>query len=1055
MFWKILKIEPTTDRNAIRAAYRQLLADTNPEDKPEEFKQLREAYEQALAYAAEHGEDREMTPVEKWQDELATLYDDFQRRISVSQWQKLLNERVCQSIDTRMECEDALLRFLMGSYLLPHEVWVYLDSQFSWKQRVDELYERYPRDFIDYAVINGINFDDALPMDMFSPGVDGEACQNYINLYFKIYDSEDSEKGKQAGQQMLALPESHPYGSARMLVVRIDEGDQAALDELVDLQKQYPENLHIGNLLLRCLVSAGRYEEGLTLSRQLKQVDPDNFMVRWHEANCLFATGSHHDAVEILNSLLRESGANAQTQYDINNKRREWNETIIRELQEKLTENPDDDSLRSDLGWAYLENDMNEEAREVIERLSEDYEDRFDYYNINSSLAMSFEQFEKAIPLLEKLAEVASGLPEDSEKNINRRKRVGEVWMRIGYCHYRLKEEEKAMEAFDKALQDPLHRTEALTHLAQISLNSHKYDQTVDYCQQLVREYPAGYQGYMLMALALFHQYNDREAYNAVNHALDLCRNDITIYTLKARIMIRNDGLDGAREIIDFLLKNDLQDDPSVLFIQGLLAEEEKNNAEAIEFYEKSLKALDGRETDYEYGAELLYNYLCLKGKVLDTSRKEDLQQLLQISDRGLKCHQTHYGLLDYKAWVLMRMQDYPAAQEIYLRLLEYPSHSGSVEYNLGRIEYQELEKNADKALDYFLKAIEMDGGASCHFYAGMCLLYMFRFDEAEQQFLTLKEKEPEEVDAPYRLSFVYAMKGELEKALEQADEAIEKAEKIQAKKPHQYYVRKATILRKMQRYEEAVETVRQAMNKYDYPYGNRLIFQIYAQGGQLKKAEEHLKQWARKNRTDSEMNDSQIQLRMYRNDFRAANAYYVLHAEHLDADRSLELQQIFAEARGDYKAQVRHTEKWIKYRREHDGSDFSRLEGTLSQAYWQLGDQENARLHALEALKEIDEKLAEHEPERLLFMARKIRILALLGRKEEMEKLIEECRKTPFCQFCPEHRCKDVDIFAMEACEILGEPQKAYELACQGKLDHPDEEDFIIAANRLEKKVK
>ena len=210
MFWKILKIEPTTDRNAIRAAYRQLLADTNPEDKPEEFKQLREAYEQALAYAAEHGEDREMTPVEKWQDELAALYDDFQRRISVSQWQKLLNERVCQSIDTRMECEDALLRFLMGSYLLPHEVWVYLDSQFSWKQRVDELYERYPRDFIDYAVINGINFDDALPMDMFSPGVDGEACQNYINLYFKIYDREDSEKGNRPVSRCWRFPKAIP-----------------------------------------------------------------------------------------------------------------------------------------------------------------------------------------------------------------------------------------------------------------------------------------------------------------------------------------------------------------------------------------------------------------------------------------------------------------------------------------------------------------------------------------------------------------------------------------------------------------------------------------------------------------------------------------------------------------------------------------------------------------------------------------------------------------------------------------------------------------------------
>ena len=143
MFWKILKIEPTTDRKAIRDAYRTLLSDTNPEDKPEEFKQLREAYEQAMAYAEEHQENREKTPVELWQEELSALYDDFQRRIRLSEWQKLLTEKVCLSIDTRMECEEALLKFLMDTYLLPHEVWVYLDSQFSWKDRVEELYEKY------------------------------------------------------------------------------------------------------------------------------------------------------------------------------------------------------------------------------------------------------------------------------------------------------------------------------------------------------------------------------------------------------------------------------------------------------------------------------------------------------------------------------------------------------------------------------------------------------------------------------------------------------------------------------------------------------------------------------------------------------------------------------------------------------------------------------------------------------------------------------------------------------------------------------------------------
>ena len=51
MDWFILGIQPTKDKKVIADAYRQKLRQTNPEDKPEEFKALRLAYEEALVYA--------------------------------------------------------------------------------------------------------------------------------------------------------------------------------------------------------------------------------------------------------------------------------------------------------------------------------------------------------------------------------------------------------------------------------------------------------------------------------------------------------------------------------------------------------------------------------------------------------------------------------------------------------------------------------------------------------------------------------------------------------------------------------------------------------------------------------------------------------------------------------------------------------------------------------------------------------------------------------------------------------------------------------------------
>ena len=50
-YWDILGLAPTKDLGAIRRAYAAAAAQYNPEDHPEEFLAVRQAYEQAAAYA--------------------------------------------------------------------------------------------------------------------------------------------------------------------------------------------------------------------------------------------------------------------------------------------------------------------------------------------------------------------------------------------------------------------------------------------------------------------------------------------------------------------------------------------------------------------------------------------------------------------------------------------------------------------------------------------------------------------------------------------------------------------------------------------------------------------------------------------------------------------------------------------------------------------------------------------------------------------------------------------------------------------------------------------
>jgi len=93
MNWSLLGIAPTKDKKEITAAYRSQLAHTNPEDKPEEFKALRAAYEEALALAdkADEMPARDESPVGLWMERIRALYGDFSARIRAENYSKSKN----------------------------------------------------------------------------------------------------------------------------------------------------------------------------------------------------------------------------------------------------------------------------------------------------------------------------------------------------------------------------------------------------------------------------------------------------------------------------------------------------------------------------------------------------------------------------------------------------------------------------------------------------------------------------------------------------------------------------------------------------------------------------------------------------------------------------------------------------------------------------------------------------------------------------------------------------------------------------------------------------
>ena len=95
MILQILGIGELTDEGSVKAAYLAKLKTANPEDDPEGFRRIRQAYEVALEFLrAREEETEEKTYMDLWLDRVDQVYRDFTVRGHVEAWEELLEDPV-------------------------------------------------------------------------------------------------------------------------------------------------------------------------------------------------------------------------------------------------------------------------------------------------------------------------------------------------------------------------------------------------------------------------------------------------------------------------------------------------------------------------------------------------------------------------------------------------------------------------------------------------------------------------------------------------------------------------------------------------------------------------------------------------------------------------------------------------------------------------------------------------------------------------------------------------------------------------------------------------
>lgn len=154
--FQILGIEMTKDERSIKNAYRERLAVTNPEDNPEGFKRLREAYEEACRLARESDEpteeQRDETASGIWVEKAAAVYGNMRSRRDTKAWEELFADDCFLSLEEEENCRIKLLRFIMDHFRLPGDVWKLLDKKLDITAGAAALREKFPADFIRYIL---------------------------------------------------------------------------------------------------------------------------------------------------------------------------------------------------------------------------------------------------------------------------------------------------------------------------------------------------------------------------------------------------------------------------------------------------------------------------------------------------------------------------------------------------------------------------------------------------------------------------------------------------------------------------------------------------------------------------------------------------------------------------------------------------------------------------------------------------------------------------------------------------------------------------------------
>lgn len=1106
LIYHILGIEPTKDEKAVRTAYLHKLKSVNPEDDPEGFKRLREAYEEAAALARTPGtetEEHEKTDIELWIDRVDRIYRDIRTRRIPENWDEVLSDPLCCNLDTSIEVRDALLHYLMEHMYLPHAVWKKIDDTFQILADIELLVQRFPEDFLNYVMYytrnpSFINYDLFEVCD--ESRMDADA---YIRGYLDIRLSVDRGATERMTERLQELDTHgiyHPYQLVEALRVLMTADDKAPADQLSDkLLAGYGTDNYVRVHCAEAKWAAGKRETAEALWRQILAENPHHHMAKSGLIRCLLTQENYKEAKEQALELLDIDEQDRTTLEYLH----QANEALIRIYKEQIADPSCEEAERMEstmeLLWCLYQNEHLDEALALLEKFAPDEQHRYSYENLSGRLLYAAGQYERALPHLKIWLEMIDAAPEDgSEENIRRKEREPLACDLISRCLYEQKEFEQAIAYSDRAIETASDTDDMMSYMrmkAKIYFAAGKYELCIDVCDQILQVSDQYFPAYVQRQEAAYELRRGQQVIDDYYRAIRVYDEYYKPYLLAAEVFYYHDQYKEAKRVLDKAQECNVEFSPRMKLFQVKilrnLAENQEDRAEALRLVRALADEVRDAETDIEDVSEIPYETGLLHWDNGDL--EQALAYIKEASSQNPRRCQYHLimGHINYDQKEYRRaLEEYDLAEPDYQQAPTLPYHRGLCYEALGEKEtarecyektvaiqedYDEaLEKLAnyykarytsycdrkdfDKALEYLNRQLAVQ--ENCYYLVERGRLYMtaYELEAAIRDFKKALEYAETDWAAFNNIGCCYKYMGQFERAIEYFNRA---QECLGEKKSVLPYSNMADCYEALGDYRKAIECYEKDLELFPDRDTFRVeIGQLYTYLGEYENALKYFEMVP----DDEDYYTNISEVYVYQNKYEEAVRILKKGIEQAKGEDKTTAFYELACYYKNYKYDFPKAEYYFKKALSHAGTEYKlyETEWRLAELYFRMGRLEDAKLYGergLEHFRRSDRGTeedylgyGEYRPARLM---RHGWLYIAAGETEKGLDYFRQMLSCTRCRQCRHRECFESYLYLGWYCEAVGEPEKALEYYQKGLNIVPYSLTLRSSIAMVEKRIK